>query len=478
MQFPPNVEQWRPIVQKYFPPELVDKALWTIQYESGGDPSAAGDGGAARGLFQIQDNRNFPSRPDAAFLDNPENNIAYAANQLGAASGNFAAWGENNLYQGKPFGALGNHPFPGSEMTNARASTGAGVKFNPAAARNQDTEGGYRLSLPAGTTWDDPEANKPRPSGTTVSGRNQVSGTAEERANQLIGLTEQAWGTFDDYMVSQEGLFPDLQAGIVQRMVPDEATEEGYRLEVDSEATKLLQSALSYEDQLGRLLTYRDQGLLSFGEDNASSFLNAEKEASSEAERAYNDYRTRVGDVFNIEALEGARADQIGAAADAATDAHIKAKQAAREGIAVTDSGFRFPGQEEGQGYRDAIRATIPGQAPAFRPLSSAAISQAYPGATAGKDPFANMPLSTAASGGTLSSRGNLDNAQSTLDRIGREGINLKPKFDPIRPPEPGQIMPGEKVDLGPAGFSPEDYISRYLLPSIQRLGNPIGGFR
>lgn len=113
MQFPPAVERWRSTVAKYFPPELVDKALYVIQGESGGDPNAVGDGGSARGLFQIQDSRNFSSRPDAAFLDNPENNIAYAAQQLGAAGGNWSAWGEGTTFNGKPFGALGNNPYPG-----------------------------------------------------------------------------------------------------------------------------------------------------------------------------------------------------------------------------------------------------------------------------------------------------------------------------------------------------------------------------
>ena len=102
MQFPPEVERWRATVAKYFPPQLVDKALWTIQHESGGNPGAVGDGGRARGLFQVQDQTAFPNRPDAAWLDNPENNIKYAAQNLGAATGNFAAWGGNNTGT-KPF---------------------------------------------------------------------------------------------------------------------------------------------------------------------------------------------------------------------------------------------------------------------------------------------------------------------------------------------------------------------------------------
>lgn len=134
MSFPPEVERWRSLVAKYFPPKEVDKALWVIQWESGGRPDAIGDGGAARGLFQIQDSRNFSNRPDAAYLDNPENNIRYAAQELGAAGGNWGAWGEGTTYNGKVFGALGNHPFPGSNAGGsypAPPATGGGMNYNP-----------------------------------------------------------------------------------------------------------------------------------------------------------------------------------------------------------------------------------------------------------------------------------------------------------------------------------------------------------
>lgn len=135
MQFSPEVERWRSLVAKYFPPELVDKALWTIQHESGGNPGAVGDGGAARGLFQIQDKRNFSNRPDAAYLDNPENNIKYAAQELGAASGNFGAWGEGTTYNGQPFGAFGNNQYPGGAPMSSQGGGGVDPSYYTKYAR-------------------------------------------------------------------------------------------------------------------------------------------------------------------------------------------------------------------------------------------------------------------------------------------------------------------------------------------------------
>jgi hypothetical protein len=122
VQYPPEVERWRPIVAKYFPPELVDKALWVIMHESGGNPGAVGDGGNAIGLFQIHHGGSIPGRPDAGKLSDPEYNIRYAAQALGAARGNWAPWGENNTYNGQRFGALGFNPYPGDGIPNPGAA--------------------------------------------------------------------------------------------------------------------------------------------------------------------------------------------------------------------------------------------------------------------------------------------------------------------------------------------------------------------
>lgn len=121
MRFPPAVERWRSTVEKYVAPEYVDKFLWAMQGESRGNPGAIGDNGVAIGLMQVQSNQRFKDRPSAQWLADPENNIRYAAEALGAGHGNFKAWGDGTAGQpaydpktGKGrFGALGNNPFPG-----------------------------------------------------------------------------------------------------------------------------------------------------------------------------------------------------------------------------------------------------------------------------------------------------------------------------------------------------------------------------
>jgi hypothetical protein len=121
MLFAPEVERWRPLVAEHVPASLVDKALWTMNGESGGNPDAIGDDGFAVGLFQIHCSLAFAERPDADWLRDPENNVRYAAQQLGMARGDFSAWGEGTagLPEWDPatgyglFGALGRNPFPG-----------------------------------------------------------------------------------------------------------------------------------------------------------------------------------------------------------------------------------------------------------------------------------------------------------------------------------------------------------------------------
>jgi len=109
---PPAVRYWHALAKLYFPYQLVPKALYVIRYESGGNPTALGDGGYSVGLFQIQHKGRFATRPSKEALMVPHFNIRYAAKVLRADHNVFTDWGEGALYQGQPFGALGNHPYP------------------------------------------------------------------------------------------------------------------------------------------------------------------------------------------------------------------------------------------------------------------------------------------------------------------------------------------------------------------------------
>lgn len=73
-------EQWRALIQHYFPPEQWDNAYQVMMAESGGNPNAANDQVPQRersfGLFQINTNVHPLTREQAM---DPETNIRYAA---------------------------------------------------------------------------------------------------------------------------------------------------------------------------------------------------------------------------------------------------------------------------------------------------------------------------------------------------------------------------------------------------------------
>lgn len=77
------VERWRPLVEEYFAPELVDQALAIIACESEGNPSARNPRSSAAGLFQFI-RRTWTSASGAAGFEgssalDPEANVASAA---------------------------------------------------------------------------------------------------------------------------------------------------------------------------------------------------------------------------------------------------------------------------------------------------------------------------------------------------------------------------------------------------------------
>ncbi len=81
--FPPAVEQWRGLVQQYFPSNRVEEALRIIQCESLGDPNAYNPYSGAAGLFQFIPSTWATAAPKAGFPDSspfePVANIATAA---------------------------------------------------------------------------------------------------------------------------------------------------------------------------------------------------------------------------------------------------------------------------------------------------------------------------------------------------------------------------------------------------------------
>ena len=82
-----GVEQWRPLVEKYFPASEVALAMKVMHCESRGDPTAHHGGSHASGIFQhlpkYWSSRSTRAGWSGADIFNPEANIAVAAWLLG-----------------------------------------------------------------------------------------------------------------------------------------------------------------------------------------------------------------------------------------------------------------------------------------------------------------------------------------------------------------------------------------------------------
>jgi hypothetical protein len=80
---PPAVEQWRSLVQRFFPSNRVEEALTIIDCESNGDPNAVNPYSGASGLFQFLPSTWATTSPNAGFAGysvfDPEANTGSAA---------------------------------------------------------------------------------------------------------------------------------------------------------------------------------------------------------------------------------------------------------------------------------------------------------------------------------------------------------------------------------------------------------------
>lgn len=78
-----GVQQWRPLVETYFPPERVEEAMRVMACESGGNPAAKNPNSTATGLFQFLDGTwawmSVMSGWDGHSRLEPEANVAVAA---------------------------------------------------------------------------------------------------------------------------------------------------------------------------------------------------------------------------------------------------------------------------------------------------------------------------------------------------------------------------------------------------------------
>lgn len=151
---------------------------------------------------------------------------------------------------------------------------------------------------------------------------------------------------------------------------------------IHQQATEAYNRAIGYEQNLDRLFAARQAGLIDNGQDAAAAYLASEQEKAAEATRQYEDYVRRISDLADIESIPQQRQQTLAAT--------IQAVNKANQERGRFDSGMLAEGGPEftdTQPFADAIKKTIPEQAPEPYNIDPAALEPQPTGGLTGRLP-------------------------------------------------------------------------------------------
>lgn len=314
------------LAAKYFPPEVVPKVLYIIQNESGGNSEIPGDGGAAYGLFQ---SHYIPpgTSIEQQFADAQR---LYKADLANGGTG-FGDWGEGRTYNGQPFGALGNNPYPGSIST----------------------------------------VTKPPTSSSAFQTQLQSYLDAIDSANTAL----------QKYLSEHPSSY----------YIPSNGTVGQYdafgQAKIDPEGTNLAAAVKMASDKLDNFYTAVKNGLLQTGDPAAQAYLQSETAKAAEARKEYTDYTTRVNDLVALQDVPVAQQMKAAQALNAINTANKN-----RESQFSSLMTFQASPTTDTTPFASAIRNTIPSQAPAMQSVPSSAFAQAYPPPGSAPMPTSGLP--------------------------------------------------------------------------------------
>lgn len=362
-------------VAAVFPANVVDKVMYLINGESGGNPEAVGDSGAAYGLFQS----HYVPKGSTVDEQIADAHRLYQADLANGGTG-FGDWGEGRLYNGKPFGALGNNPYQGGSNTQSVKNASAPLANNVTAAAPKATIGQilYGLTHPLGGSNSDygigqivanklGQADAQKKAATTASTYKsyQPTGVYKDDTAGYFASMAAAKQQLDKYIQSAPyAVRVDDSSGVVYKVSPgggyDSSGNPKDTETIDVEATKMLNAYKNASDNLDQLYTGKKAGLFDSGESAAAAYLASEKDKAAEATRQYDDFVKRIGDVVSLENVPISRAQTL-----ASTLASLTSSNNARQQT-YAPKGYMPDNlqQTDTKPFASAIAKTIPGQAP------------------------------------------------------------------------------------------------------------------
>lgn len=227
-----------------------------------------------------------------------------------------------------------------------------------------------KFNIFTGNTSVGEEPAKPTSSYKPGAGYTPV-GKYQEDAQGYWNAAEEAWNRLEEYRTSSgKVLRINDKTGAVE-VYKGVATDErgnptldrdGLPIEqwgTDEEGSQILREALHYQQRLENLEAGRKSGLFRSGEDSAKAWLSVEKDKAAEATRKMEDYTSRIKDVVALEDMPTSRANALAVALSNANKVNSE-----RTSVGQPLATVNQPMQTPTQPFADAIRKTIPSEAP------------------------------------------------------------------------------------------------------------------
>lgn len=382
--------------------------------ESGGSYTAENGRTGAYGRFQILPS-NWPSWSREAGIagasPTPENQELVARYKIQQYYDKFGNWRDvaSTWYSGSPESSYsssalnrkqgaGNEPsikeyvdsvmsragVTKAKVSNARANTAAGVVMKTPTKPDEEKKGSFPVTdiIRAGVAIGKSKAKGGK-------GRFVPSGDYNTDAAGYFNQAQAAYDELAEYQ-SSNNVIIDEESGTVLKLTGETDLETGQPVaEVDPIGTRILTRAMNASASLDRLYTAKKNGLFNAGNEAAQAYLTSEKEKAAEADRKYGNYTKRISDVVALEDLPVARMQNMASMLNTVNSVNEK-RQGRFDSKLFAGS---MPVKTDMQPFANAIKQTIPGQAPEEYNMNPAAMAPPQENQLQQEAPAGSVPM-------------------------------------------------------------------------------------
>lgn len=298
-----------------------------------------------------------------------------------------------------------------------------------------------------------------------------LTGTPEEVIAGLYQRQQAASDALDQYEQTGAGAYiRDYGNGILWKVTGvNPATGEPNRV-IDEQGTKLLAGMLAAEERMNSYADYFGSKFGPSGGGSAGSYLSSERDRVAEAERYYNDFINRVGDIASLESIQSEGVKKFSDMFKQVGEYNAAMNKAKAEGTATMASprmGVRS-GRAPNTDYAaiaNSIKGTLPSSAPGMAQIDPSAFSSGGGGAS-----------TTVTTGVGATGAAPPPQSEATVPE---QAPNSRELLDIPGMAQPSTLQPGE-VNVGAPGMTDAQRIQQWLEEFKRRTSGapnlPTGG--